>query len=211
MHRRTWPLQKTCRWVCRCSPKACRRAKATKKGKGKNGTGKGGDGKDDKKGEGKGKDNAKATEYFAGHCLGCKAWSDMKKDCWWNQTPKREGNREHSSQSTGLHDHWNASTSRRSQHGGRPTKWMFSVTKREPDQHEFLIGSRAATCQRANRVCLTAWVANPAVLWWISRRPLDNDSPRRVAHRSSCAHLKGSTCRAISRLRPRRPAYRDQS
>ena len=35
----------------------------------------------------KGEDNAKATAYFAGYCLGYKAWGHMK-DCWWNELPK---------------------------------------------------------------------------------------------------------------------------
>ena len=93
-----------------------------KKGKDdKNGKGKGGDGKDDKKC--KGKVNANATEYFGGNCLGCKACGHMKKDCWWNETPKSGKDTTSltaaSSLSTGLHDHWNTAGKRRSHHGGR--------------------------------------------------------------------------------------------
>ena len=43
-------------------------------------------------------------------------------------------------------------------------------------------------------------------LEWNSGRPLDNDSPRRVAHRTSCAHLTESACRTISRSRPNKDA-----
>ena len=51
-------------------------------GKGKEGDRKG----KGKQGKGKEKDNDKATEYFAGHSLLCKAWGHMQKDCWWNES-----------------------------------------------------------------------------------------------------------------------------
>ena len=41
-----------------------------------------------KKGKGKFEEKARATEYCAGYCLQCKAWSHVKKDCWWNESSK---------------------------------------------------------------------------------------------------------------------------
>ena len=47
----------------------------------------------DKKGEGKGKSNAKTTKHFPRYCLVCKAWAHAMKDCCWNEGQEREGHR----------------------------------------------------------------------------------------------------------------------
>ena len=63
-----------------------RKAKETSKAKGKKGEGE--EGRDEKKGRGKFKEKAKATEFCAGCCLGYKAWGHMTKDFWLNDTNK---------------------------------------------------------------------------------------------------------------------------
>ena len=95
--------------------------------------------------KGKGKANAKATEYFARYCLLCEAWRHMK-DCWY----------ESASLDNPITPFVNTTTEvpitgmlLQSDDGetvpAGPTQWLCSVTKREPSREDFLIDSEAAT------------------------------------------------------------------
>ena len=120
----------------------------------------------------------------------------MKKDRWWNEASK-------SGEAT-------------SSIGSKPESLMTgmllpfqrdgcktaadTVTNREASENEWppQCGSRA-------------WEAKPAELEWSSDQPLDKDTPRRAVHRSPCAPVMGSTCRAASKSHLRRLACRNQS
>ena len=62
--------------------------KGKDKGKGKKGESNKDEKDKDRDKKGKGKTNTKATEYFAGYRLLCKAWGQMKKDFWWYESAK---------------------------------------------------------------------------------------------------------------------------
>ena len=141
-----------------------KKGKGDKKGKG-NGKGNKGDSNKDEKdkdqGKGKGKANNKATEYFAGYCLLCKTWGHMKKDCWWNESTK--SGKDAASLETPTTPAVTVTTTEppitgmliQSDEGeampSDPTKWMYSMTKRDSPNNDFLIDSGAATsvCQQS--------------------------------------------------------------
>ena len=154
-------------WISRCWGKGGKgkKGKGDKKGKGK-GKGKkcesSKDEKDkDKKGKGKCKNNVK-TEYFAGSCLQCKGWRNMKKDCWWNENAKSA--KDTTSLETPATPAESTETEPpitgmliQSDEGGEipadPAQWMYSATKQESDliANAFLFGSGATTsvCQQS--------------------------------------------------------------
>ena len=86
-HKRIQPLVMWYPWISRCWVEAkARKANTIRKAKANVGKAKATrdekDNDEDKKANGKCKANTKATEYFAGYCLLCKAWRHMKEDCW---------------------------------------------------------------------------------------------------------------------------------
>ena len=133
-------------WISRCKGKGMK-SKGYKKGK-------------DKGKKGKANASAKATEYFAGYCLLCKAWRHMKKDFWWYESAK--SGKDTASLKTPITPTTNTATEPpitgmliQSGEGeavpADPTRWLYSVTKREPSHHDFRIDSGAATsvCQQS--------------------------------------------------------------
>ena len=143
-------------------------------------------GKGDK--NGKGKDNADATEYFAGYCLGCKAWGHMKKYCWWNETPKSgKDTASLESASTAVCQLDSTITGMLLEYDGRSTavdvtKWMFSLSNRESNRNEVLVDSGSATsvCQHSGWQTGRSWSGTEVGHW----ATIHQD---RAAHRSSCA------------------------
>ena len=112
-------------------------------------------------GKGKGENNVK-TENFAGYCLECKGWGQMKKDCWWNENA--ESAKDTASPETLATPSESTKTEPpitgmllQSDEGGGipadPAQWMYPVTKQEsvPIANDFLIDSGAATsvCQQS--------------------------------------------------------------
>ena len=88
-HKRTPPLVTPYPWTSLCWVKA-RKGQRSAKARARKGKAKATKDEKDKgaKGNRKGEDNAKATEYFARYCLLCEAWGHMKKDCWQNENNK---------------------------------------------------------------------------------------------------------------------------
>ena len=122
---------------------------------------KGEDNKDEKdKGNSKSKRkaNAKATEYFAGYCLLCKAWGHMWKDCWnesakigkdtaCRETPMTPANTTTEPPISGMF----VQSEKGQVVPTDPAQWLHSVTKREPGREDFLIDD-AVPCVFVKRI-----------------------------------------------------------
>ena len=109
-------------------------------------------------GKGKGKNNAKATGYFAGYCLHCKGWGHMKKNCWWSATKGNDTSSLENLDTPAADTRFEPSITGmliQSDEGeAMPvdlTQKLYSMTKREYVHNGFLIDSGAATsvCQQS--------------------------------------------------------------